>query len=312
MPSIVEFQFLRVLILKLWVDLDDMSYDLTGILKLFRLIYLHIDACHASVQLPTQMQVLQYLETVKFFARVSVVPSDIIHLPRLSHLSLLGEINLPNGIGHMTSLQTLGYFDLSSNTIDNVQSLDELTNLRGLDLTCFIVLLVIWSAMWNVWARFSENSAISNLLLTLVPAGSSHLNTLDAAGASRMSIFCDGLGSSVSSPPALPQRFEFSPRICTFSILPKWISELGKLCILKIAVRELLMNDVAILEGLPALNALSLYVRTTPAQTMIIFDQAGFPASSQVLQVEVLQRVVLRFSSRSNAQSPEVKGRFQC
>ncbi|KAB8114433.1 hypothetical protein EE612_053844, partial [Oryza sativa] len=52
------------------------------------------------------------------------------------HLSLPADTNLANGIGHMTSLHTFGYFDLSYNSVENVLSLGKLTNLRNLQLTC--------------------------------------------------------------------------------------------------------------------------------------------------------------------------------
>ncbi|KAI4989524.1 hypothetical protein ZWY2020_036841 [Hordeum vulgare] len=267
LPSIVEFGLVQVLILHLWRDDESVSFDLTGITGLFRLRYLHV-TCNATIEVPqTQMRGLKYLETLKIDARLSAVPSGIVHLPGLLHLSLPVETNLPNGIGRMTSLCTLGYFDLCVNTIDNVQSLGKLTNLRDLRLTCSTVpSSYLNSKMDNMGSILAKLSNLRSV--TLEPS-----SILDS-GPSSMSISCDGL-SSVSSVPVLLQRFEWLPCICTFSSIPKWIGHLNKLCILKIGVRELASNDVDVLRGLPALTVLSLYVRAKPAER-IVFAKTGF------------------------------------
>ncbi|KAI4989494.1 hypothetical protein ZWY2020_036811 [Hordeum vulgare] len=267
LPSIVEFGLLQVLILHLWGDDESISIDLTGISELFRLRYMHV-TCNATLEVPqTQMRSLQNLETLKIDARVSAVPSNIVHLPGLLHLSLRAETYLPNGIGSMTSLCTLGYFDLSVNSIDNVQSLGGLINLRDLRLTCSTVpssyLKRKMDNMGSILAKLSKLRSV-----TLEPSC-----ILDS-GPSRMNISCDGL-STVSSPPVLLQRFEWLPCICTFSSIPKWIRHLNKLCILKIGVRELVSNDVDTLGELPALTILALYVRAKPAER-IVFTNTGF------------------------------------
>jgi hypothetical protein len=207
------------------------------------------------------------LETLKIDARVISVPSDIVHLPGLLHLSLPIETNLPNGIGHMTSLCTLRYFDLSLNSTENMQSLGELTNLRDLQLTCSTMLSSYFMRkMDNIGSILTKLKNLRSV--TLEPS-----SILDSA-LSSMSLSCDGL-SSVSSPPVLLRRFEWFPRICTFSWLPKWIGHLSKLCILKIGVRKLTNNDFDVLRGLPVLTVLSLYVRTKPAKS-IVFNKTGF------------------------------------
>ncbi|XP_044984274.1 disease resistance protein RGA5-like [Hordeum vulgare subsp. vulgare] len=267
LPSIVEFGLLRILILHLWGDDESISFDLTGISELFRLRYLHV-TCNATLEVPqTQIRGLRYLETLKIDARVSAVPSDIVHLPGLLHLSLPVEAHLPNGIGCMTLLCTLECFDISVNSVENVHSLGELTNLRDLRLICSTVhSCYLTSKMDGVCSILTKLSNLRSL--TLEPS-----SILDV-GPSSMIISCDGL-SSVSSPPACLQTFEWLPRICTFSSLPKWIGHLSKLCILKIGVRKLTNNDFDILRGLPALTVLSLYIRTKPAKR-ILFNKIGF------------------------------------
>uniref|UniRef100_A0A8R7ULZ6 Disease resistance protein RPM1 n=1 Tax=Triticum urartu TaxID=4572 RepID=A0A8R7ULZ6_TRIUA len=269
LPSIVEFGLLQVLILHLWGDDESICFDLTSICELFRLRYLHVTSNVTLEVQQTQIRGLQYLESLKIDTGVSAVLSDIVHLPSLLHLSLPVGTNLLNGIGQMTSLCTLGYFDLCATSVENVHSLGELKSLWDLRFTCSTVHSChLKSKMDSVGSILAKLSNLRSL--TLKPS-----SILDA-GPSSISISCDGL-SSVPSPPAFLQRFEWSPSICTFSSLPKWIRHLDKLCILKIGITELAWEDVDVLRGLPALTVLSLYVRAKPVER-IVFNKTGFSA----------------------------------
>uniref|UniRef100_A0ACD5W7Z8 Uncharacterized protein n=1 Tax=Avena sativa TaxID=4498 RepID=A0ACD5W7Z8_AVESA len=305
MPSIVEFRFLQVLILKLWAapdnrsdnliasdDLsgnitepddmsdnltepDDLSYNLTEISQLFRLRYFHLDACHMSVELPTEMQRLKDLVAWEIYADVTTVPSDIVDLLGLFYLSIPSEAHLPAGIGCMTSLRTLGVINISKYSTENIVSLGELTNLQDLHFTCST--LQPDNLEKNLECLGSIIKKLSNLrCVTLVPSVSSHINIQDDAGASSMSISWHGFTMEPLSPPLL-QRLELSRHCCIFSSLPAWTNELTKLCFLKIAVRKLSNEDAVILNRLPSLTALSLFVWTTPVRR-IIFDNEGFSA----------------------------------
>jgi hypothetical protein len=276
LPSIEQFRLLQVLILHFWGDKDIISFDITRISELFRLRYLKVTS-NVTLELGTQMRCLQSLETLAIDARVSAVPSDIVQLPGLLHLRLPAETNLPNGIGHMTSLRTLGYFDLSSNSLENVQSLSMLTNLGDLQLTCstkepeslnmktpFLLMNMILEKLSNLKS------------LALVPTRTFSYYTKsidDDAGATCITI-SDGF-STLSSAPALLQGFEVSPRICIFFCTPKWIGQLHKLSILKFGVRKIDRDGVDVLRGLPALAVLSLYVHTKPAARIVI-GKIGF------------------------------------
>uniref|UniRef100_A0A0E0PP04 Pi-ta n=1 Tax=Oryza rufipogon TaxID=4529 RepID=A0A0E0PP04_ORYRU len=272
MPSITGFQLLKVLILHFCGDEDSISFDLTEILELVRLRYLKVTS-NITLKMPTHMQGLQYLEALKIDGKIDAVPSDIVHLPGLLHLSLPARTNPPNGIAHMSSLRTLGYIDLSCNTSENLWSLGELTNLQDLQLT--------YSAIHsdnlknNMQYLGSILGKLPNLKsITLSPVGSSYANTLHIHSATSTSVSVYGW-RSVSSTPALLQRLELLPCVCIFSSLPNWIGQLGNLCILMIGIREVTSYDVDVLGGLPALTVLSLYVHTKPAES-IVFDNARF------------------------------------
>uniref|UniRef100_R7W891 Phytosulfokine receptor 1 n=1 Tax=Aegilops tauschii TaxID=37682 RepID=R7W891_AEGTA len=273
-PSIVEYGLLQVLILHIWSD-QDMTFDLTSIGELYRLRYLKIE-CNITVKLPGKIRRLRHLSTLQVDARLSAIPSDIVHLDKLLHLRLRSESILPHGVGHMTSLRTLGYFDLNSNPKINLMGLGKLTNLQNLQLTCSTVQPAenLEKNMQLLGTVLEKLSILQSV--TLVPAtGSSNVNTLqDDTGASNMIISCDGF-SSASPAPAHLRRLKLSRGCCIFSRLPRWVGELAQLRILKIAVKELSKEDTDILKGLPALAVLSLHVMTTSPE-MIVFGKGGF------------------------------------
>ncbi|VAI80003.1 unnamed protein product [Triticum turgidum subsp. durum] len=262
MPSLMVFKFLRVLNLRLWVDLGNMSLDLTRISELFRLRYLHV-TCSAIVKLPDQIEAMKHLETLEINSRVCAIPPDIVRLPSLLHLCLRGGTNLPDGIGHIRSLRTLKYFDLGNNSEDNLWSLGELTNLRDLHFT---------------YSRLPSSEHLKRNLIALASSLGKLCNLKSvtlAPGTAGMVVLVDG-SSSMSSAPVFLERLELLPPICIFSRLPKWIGQLRKICIVKVAVKELLTNDIDILTGLPSLAVLSLWVQTAP-EGGIIFNEGALP-----------------------------------
>ncbi|KAF7068747.1 hypothetical protein CFC21_074483 [Triticum aestivum] len=242
-PSIPDYGILRVLILHIWADQDQMSFDLTRINELFRLRYLMVE-CNITINLPDKIKGLQYLETLQLDGRLSAVPSDIGHLENLRHLCLPSEAN--------------------------VRDLDRLTNLQDLHLTLSTAhpienLEVTMKCMGSILHKLNNLKSI-----ILASAGSFPINT------SSLSISCDGL-SNVSPVLAHLERLELLPQVCIFPSLPKWFKTLDKLCTLKIAIRELSNSDMDIVKGLPALSALWLYIQTAPTET-IVFGKSGFSA----------------------------------
>ncbi|KAJ1277080.1 hypothetical protein BS78_05G266500 [Paspalum vaginatum] len=249
LPSIAEFRLLRILILHLWNGQDNISFDPTAVCKLIELRYLEV-VCNVTINLGTEMQ----------------VSPDIVHLPDLLHLNLPGNAVLPDGFGRMSSIRELGCFDLSNNSADNVLSLGNLTNLQDLCLTCSTMPADnLEKKLQCLGSTLSKLQSLKSL--TMLPADFFHENTLKASALSNI-ISLDDL-SILSSPPSLLQKLEL-PRICTFSILPEWIGKLCQLSILNIQVVGLSGDDVDILKGLPALAALSLFVRTATAQRIYL------------------------------------------
>jgi hypothetical protein len=246
----VDYRLLRVLILQIWADEDNSSFDLTRIGELFRLRYLKIE-CNIIVDLPDKIQGLQYLGTLQVDARLFAVPSDIGQLEKLLHLRLPGEANF--------------------------RDLGELTNLQDLEITCCTLHGAdIQENKMKCLASILGKLSSLKCLAVVQAAGSSHVNApQDDAGVSSMSISSDAF--SVVSPPPELLRLELSRRCCIFSSLPKWIEKHNNLCILKVAVRELSKEDIDILKELPALTSLSLNIQTAPADSLVIEGKEGFP-----------------------------------
>ncbi|CAD6257506.1 unnamed protein product [Miscanthus lutarioriparius] len=266
LPSIMEFEVLRVLILDVWGDHDQEELDLSGIDRLFQLRYMRITS-NITVKLPARMIGLTYLQTLEIYARVTSVPSDIVHLPRLVHLCVGGQINLCNGIGHMGSLRTLQSFDLSSNPEDNVWQLGGMTDLH--DLHVISSTEMSDPLKGKLVAFVSSLEKLGNLKsIILAPA--------PAPAASCTNISLDFSWRSISPLSIFIQRLELLPPFCIFSRLPVWIGQLRKLSILKIVLREFTTGDVDSIAKLQELTILSLYVRQ-PTAEQIVFHRAAFP-----------------------------------
>ncbi|XP_015697771.1 disease resistance protein RGA5-like [Oryza brachyantha] len=262
LPCIMEFKLLRVLSLEFWGNHNGQRLNLTSVCRLCHLKYLKISS-DIFVELPAQMSGLLYLETLEVSARVSAMPFKIVHSPRLLHLGLPDGANLPDEIGSMRSLRTLQFFYDGNSCIDNLRSLGNLTNLQDLHL--------IYSATSSKKNLKKDLTALASSLSKLVNLRSLTLSP-SAAG---MVIFFS-ISKAMDSISTFLQRLELLPSIFTFHRLPKWIRQLQKLCILKVAVRELLTSDIHSLTELPSLTVLSLRVQTVP-EGKIIFREGALP-----------------------------------
>jgi hypothetical protein len=259
MPSVTEFEVLRVLNIEFWGDQEEL--DLSGISQLFQLRYVQITT-DIAVKLPAKMNELKYLETLEIYARVTSVPQDIVHLPSLLHLCLHGEINLSDGINHLRSLRTLKYFDLSSNSEDNVWCLGQMTDLHDLHVTCF---------------KATPDPLERNLIALASSMGKlGKLKSFVLAPDTSCSSIYSDCSSNISSLPICLQRLELLPPICIISRLPKWIGRLRELRIMKIVVRQLTRDDVDSIAELQKLIVFSLCVKQ-PSAERIVFKRAAFP-----------------------------------
>ncbi|VAH39493.1 unnamed protein product [Triticum turgidum subsp. durum] len=233
--------------------------DLTGMSELYQLRYV-MAGTGFGLQLPRQTRGLQQLETLDTY-NYSSIPSDIVHLPHLSHLGIGYACKLPDGIGNMKSLRFLRGFHLNfeTNSLDNYKGLGELTNMRNLFLS----------------GNFEDQDADERRMDVLC-SSLRKLCRLESLYIHNIKRCMDGL----SLAPCSPQRLHAKGIdwwFCWFSRVPNWMRELHNLHELHLQVDELLDDGIGILGGLPSLIDLDLQVRRSPKQMIIIDGRGAFP-----------------------------------
>uniref|UniRef100_A0A453Q9Y3 C2H2-type domain-containing protein n=1 Tax=Aegilops tauschii subsp. strangulata TaxID=200361 RepID=A0A453Q9Y3_AEGTS len=256
MPCIGEFKLVRVLNLHLSGHHNgdqDLSIDLSRVSELFHLRYLKI-VCDVCVKLPNRMRGLQCLETLDVMAtpRGTYVPWDIIYLTRLLHLSLPPDTNLLDwSVDEDLSLCKPNHLqDLCISTPPSSDSDDLERSMYALDYLMY------------------EHDSLKTVKLV---AHKSSVSYCDASKARVQWI--------LNKEPHHLQRFEVSSHSpVIFCRMHLWKKLLSNLCILKIAMHGLSVNEVDILRRLPALSALSLYVEKSPGIKIIFGTAAGFTA----------------------------------
>ncbi|PVH31842.1 hypothetical protein PAHAL_9G246100 [Panicum hallii] len=233
-PALGSCRVLRVL------DLCECDLSQANSLKylgnLYQLRYLGL--CETSIsQLPGEIGNLQFLQTLDVRGNtISWLPSGVVQLTNLMFLYIDGSTKVPNGIGNLTCLEQLSQLRIDGSTINIVEELGQLTELRQLD-----IILDEWNDKLLEGLRMLQK--IQKLYI-LVHPGQRSIGGLDAWVA--------------------PRHIR---DLCTvysgwFSTLPAWVnpSLVPDLTRLKIAVRELHQVDLDILGRLPALRSLLLEV----------------------------------------------------
>jgi hypothetical protein len=188
-----------------------------------------------------------------FCSNTVPLPSDIVGLPRLSHLILLCNATLPDGIGSMKSLCTVQGLDLL-----DIKDLGELTNLRDLVISKVTVL---------------TDSNIDALITSL-----GKLHDLRYLSISFWYNDENDYLSSLLHPPLNLKRLYLGT--WTSPTVPRWINgDLKNLQTLHLSVRKMPTNQVCILGELPSLVNFTLQFRHCPdGSASIVFKAPGFPA----------------------------------
>ncbi|KAL6905493.1 hypothetical protein ACP4OV_003094 [Aristida adscensionis] len=265
--SFSGFKYVRVL----FIEMNRSGkIDLSGIHGLFLLRYLKIDT-RCKLELPNELWSLRNLETMVlslYGNKVVCIPSDIAHMRRLLHLSVLNGA-FQDTIGRLRSLRTLEWFNISKSSLDSLKSLGELANLRSLRLYCessdlndFIV-----DALRNSVERVLSSNSLKSLVI-------SNWDFRDLP-------FCI---STLSQFPCHIQRLQL--RRLRLPRIPKWIAQLHDLYRLDLAVSEVVPKDedIGILAGLPSLVSLRLKIIQDPEEKMVIpGNGVAFPALKEIL-----------------------------
>lgn len=254
-PSLVECSLVQVLILDIWADRGEGTFDLSGISGLVRLRYVKI-RCNITVRLPDKIGVIESLKTLEVDAKIgNNVPSEITFPECLLHLRIPPSSHLHTNIYLLPFLRAFGCFDVSRYGEPYIMHLLSLEFLEDLHLTCSAPHGADMQQKMDVmWSCIFSGDWRSLRSVDLVPAGSNHA----------IAAFFNIQDETQDAPTkSLLEQLVLSPRICIFSSIPNRLALLGKLRILKIATREISEKDVHVLGSIPALTALSLYVWTT-------------------------------------------------
>jgi hypothetical protein len=254
------FKHLRVLGVEIsgWPKSDPLL-DFTEIRHLFQLRFLKIVAKGYIVELPSKIGDLQQLETFDIGngiklnerTRLQKLPSDIFNLSRLLHLAVPDHVILPDRIGNMKSLRTLGQFDLG-NSLDSIKGLRELTNLTNLEIS--------WGYRYS--KSGDETAArcweVVHALENLCNLRHLHIRSDNDLVRSCFDVWC-------SVPAYFFHLQSFHAKyVPWFSRVPKWIGQLHSIYDLYLTVQEVLEDDFGILSQLPSLIHLVLHILRTP------------------------------------------------
>ncbi|KAF6998022.1 hypothetical protein CFC21_014181 [Triticum aestivum] len=256
MPPLVLFKYLRVLRIDQGRTMEDEDIlDLTAISQLFQLRYLYVSG-PKFVQLPAELQGLVYLETLHIDSELKSIPSDIVHLSRLSYLHI-GYCNhglLSEWIGNMKSLNSLRMplgmrtgqrEDL--NGMNGIMGLGELTNLRDLTI--------------SLWCL--EEPELDALVCSIGKlCNLKHLRILG---------FYPKIDIQMSSLSNPFQHIEkISVLVLNFPRVPIWMGGLHCLRVLDLRVEETSTGEVRLLGELPSLVNLRFCPSHIPKERAIL------------------------------------------
>jgi Leucine-rich repeat (LRR) protein len=234
-PTIGCCRVLRVL------DLQgcNLSRDNSSLKYLGNLHHLrYLGLCNTGIsQLPEEIENLQFLQTLDVSSNKNFsLPSSVVQLRKLVYLHIDECTSMSKGIGNLTCLEQLSWLYIKDSTINIIEELGHLTELRHL-----------WIRLekWNdkLLEYICKLQKMEKLVMKINTCELS-IGGLDAWVAPRHLRELNSIGS------------------CWFSTLPAWVnpSLVPDLTNLFIAVRELHQVDLEILGRLPSLQYLFLHV----------------------------------------------------
>jgi hypothetical protein len=267
MPSLQRFGVLRVL------DLQDCNLSHGSSLKylgnLLQLRYLGLKNTRIA-KLPEEIGNLKYLQTLDVRrTSLSSLPLAIVQLRHLMCLRMYDEIiRVPNGIGHLTSIENLSILGIYDSSTSIIEELARLTELRVLEVTSHVE--------WNGSLKKSLVKCLQKLkkiqsLFIWIKSGECNLDAWDVAPRHLRKLQLWGC--------------------CHFSRLPVWVdpSQLVDLSMLTISVKELQQEDLENLGRLPALR----YLDVTVDHENLVSHRTRFTIGAFLFQCLVICKFML-------------------
>ncbi|XP_037473810.1 disease resistance protein RGA5-like [Triticum dicoccoides] len=258
MPPLSLFKYLRVFTIEYMGK--EKALDLGAISQLFQLRHLYVSRTFCVVHLPAELKGLVYLEILHIVAPLKSIPSDIVHLSRLSYLDVMMLEMLPGWIGSMKSLHSLVIlkenfsWQREVNVMKGIMGLGELTNLRKLKIQLGCL-------------EKPELDAFACSIGKLC-----NLKYLDICGA--LNEDSSELGS-LSNPFQHIEQFHGS--IWNFRRVPIWMGGVHCLRIVDLCVDEMSTEEFRLLGELPSLVKLCLFSSHIPKEKAIL-GTGLFPA----------------------------------
>lgn len=243
-----NLQLLRALELTACEDFGE--NDLTNITELSHLKYLAIRHTRIS-SLPAQIGRLHSLEILDVRDTcVRELPKSISKLRNLHHLRI-DTARLPDKIGNVLELWSLGHFDILQSPLAAVQGLGYLLNLREL--------LIHWAPGLSCSDTDKYEKHLMYSLGKLL-----HLESLDIDGSSFNVEFLD-----YWSPSPDLQRFHIGGG-CYLPRVSKWMALHANLTYLSVNLLEVSTKDLHLLGGIPMLRHLFISSKQVHPEKLII------------------------------------------
>lgn len=223
---------------------------LTDITKLFQLKYLSIRQTRIS-SLPAQIGRLHSLETLDVRDTcVKELPKSFTELKKLLHLHV-DRVRVPDKIGNVLQLRSLGHFDILQSPLAAVQGLGYLLNLKEL--------LIHWAPGLSCGDTNKYGKHLMYSLGKLL-----HLESLDIDGSCFNVEFLD-----YWSPSPDLQRFHIGGG-CYLPRVSKWMALHAHLEYLSVNLLEVRMKDLQLLGGIPKLRHLFMSSKQVHAEKLVV------------------------------------------
>ncbi|CAM0907727.1 unnamed protein product [Alopecurus aequalis] len=260
------------------------NHHIENIGRLLHLRYLNLGGTRIT-ELPKDIGCLRCLEMLDLRGTmVRVLPTSIVNLVKLVHLLTDLDVTFPDGIVKLQSLEVLHHVRVFRQTLNFMQDLGQLMNLRKICIDfqekiprirfgCTRSFIVEENILYGDKHDATEwEESVASFLHGLVSLN--NLRSLEIMGGTRFL----PLGTLCPLPLSLHKLmllFQDQP----FSKVPEWMHSLVNLQELHIEVKGMTYNDLCILGSLPALHNLELVKRYCNSEDTIltINRDVGFP-----------------------------------
>uniref|UniRef100_A0ACD5TTM0 Uncharacterized protein n=1 Tax=Avena sativa TaxID=4498 RepID=A0ACD5TTM0_AVESA len=263
-PCLDQFRHLRVLDFGGCHQLENVHLENIG--RLSELRYLNLRWATGVWELPKQIGHLRCLEMLDLrYTRIGELPASIVDLGRLVHLLTDNGVKFPDAIAKMQALETLKRVGVLKQSLNFLQELGQLRNLRSLDLD--------FSGDSSV-GIFEDTTGVKE---ECKKALASSLHSLGTQNLGCLTIF--SRTNFLNHSPVCPIPVSLRKLVICDSTVPRvtnWVGSLINLQKLRLRVEGIGHEDLGVLGSLPALLTLDLIGTTMSRDKLSVRGEAGF------------------------------------